>query len=357
VSLAAAVSRSALDVAGRQVGPGQPCFIIAEAGVNHDGELETARRLVQVAAEAGADAVKFQTFSADRTVTRHAPKAGYQLRSTDPSESQVEMLRRLELSADAHRELTAESRRRGILFLSTPFDEQSADFLEGLGVAAFKIPSGELTNLPFLEHVARKGRPMIISTGMATMEETEAAVRAVTEAGNQGVLLLHCVSAYPADPRDANLRAMRTLERAFGVGVGYSDHTPGIEVALAAVALGACVIEKHFTLDRGLPGPDHLASIEPAELRSLVRGVRTVEAALGHGRKEPAACEAEIAAVSRKSIVAARDIPAGALITKDLLTMKCPGTGLAPSMLGRVLGRTASRDIPADTLIAPEMLR
>lgn len=345
-----------LDIAGRKVGHGQPCFLIAEAGVNHNGDLEMARLLVRIAAEAGADAVKFQTFSAERTVTDYAPKAEYQLRSTDPAESQVEMLRRLELSDDAHRELLAESRRLGILFLSTPFDELSADFLETLGLPAFKIPSGEITNLPFLEHVARKGRPMIVSTGMATLAESEAAARAVTRAGNPGLILLHCTSAYPADPKDANLRAMRTMEEALGFATGYSDHTTGIEISLAAAALGACVIEKHFTLDRGLPGPDHAASLSPDELRALVSGVRRVEAALGHGRKEPAACEAEIAIISRKSIVAARVIPAGARITKELVAMKCPGTGFAPSMLDRVLGRSARREIPADAVITPEML-
>ena len=351
------MSPQPVDIAGRKVGPGQLCLIVAEAGVNHNGSLEMARKLVDVAAQARADAVKFQTFKAERIVTADAPKADYQLRTTDAAESQYDMLRSLELSHEAHHELVAHCKKKGILFMSTPFDEESADFLETLGVPAFKIPSGEITNLPFLAHVARKGRPMIISTGMSTLSEVEAAVNTVCQTGNRDLVLLHCLSAYPADPKDANLRAMHTMATAFDVPVGYSDHTLGIEVALAAVALGACVIEKHFTLDRTLPGPDQSASLEPDELRALVGGVRTVEAALGHGRKEPAPCEAETAAVSRKSIVTARDIPAGTIITRSLIVMKCPGIGLPPSMLDQIVGRITTQDIPADTLLTSEMLR
>lgn len=346
----------AIDIADRKVGSGQPCFIVAEAGVNHNGSLETAHRLVDVAVEAGADAVKFQTFKAERVVTLDAPKADYQLQTTGSDESQFAMLRRLELSPEAHRKLMDQCRQQGILFMSTPFDEESADFLADLGVTVFKIPSGEITNLPFLAHVARKGRPMIISTGMSNLGEVETAVRTIEEAGNQDLVLLHCVSNYPADPADVNLRAMHTMATAFNVPVGYSDHTPGIEVAIAAVALGACVIEKHFTLDCMLPGPDHRASLEPNGLAALVRGIRIVEAALGHGRKEPAASEANTAAITRKSLVAARDIPAGTTLTAELIAIKRPGAGLPPAMRPYLIGRTVRMTIPAGALLTLEML-
>lgn len=345
-----------VDIAGRTIGPGHPCLVIAEAGVNHNGSRDMARRLVDVAAHAQADVVKFQTFKAERVVTSDAPKAAYQLRTTDAAESQYDMLRRLELSPEAHHEVAGYCQGKGILFLSSPFDEESADFLETLGVPAFKIPSGEITNLPFLEHAARKGRPIILSTGMSTLDEVGTAVDTIYRTGNRDLVLLHCVSAYPADPHDVNLRAMATMEAAFGIPVGYSDHTLGIEVALAAVALGAPVIEKHFTLDRHLPGPDHCASLEPDELRRLVEGVRTVEAALGHGRKEPVSCEAATALVSRKSLVAARPIRAGTMITRELIVMKCPGSGLPPAMLGRIVGRAATQDIPADALLSLGMV-
>ena len=345
-----------LEIGGRIVGPGQPCFVIGEAGVNHNGNLEIARQLVDVAVQANTDAIKFQTFKAERLVTPNALKADYQKQTTDAAESQYNMLRRLELSQEAHYELITYCQNRGVLFISTPFDEESADFLDELGVAAFKIASGEITNPPFLAHVARKGKPMIVSTGMACLGEVEMAVNAIWKAGNRDLILLHCVSNYPADPADVNLRAMHTLEVAFGMPVGYSDHTLGTEIALAAVALGACVIEKHFTLDRGLPGPDHRASLEPDELRALVRGIRTVEAALGHGRKEPAASEANTATVARKSLVAARDIPAGATLTGELIAIKRPGTGLPPAMRAYLIGRTVRVSIPADTVLALEML-
>ncbi len=346
----------AIHIAGRKVGPGQPCFIIAEAGVNHNGRIELARQLVDAAVEAGADAVKFQTFKAERLVTEEAPKAAYQQKTTGAEESQLEMLQRLELSAEAHRELLGHCRERGALFMSSPFDEQSADFLDGLGVAVFKIPSGELTNLPFLEHVAHKGKPMIVSTGMADLEEVKAAVQAIEAAGNRQAVVLHCLSNYPADPAEANLRAMQAMENALDLPVGYSDHTPGVEVALAAVALGACVIEKHFTLDRSLPGPDHRASLEPGELAVMVQGIRVVEAALGHGRKEPAPSEVNTAAVARKSLVAAQDIPAGTALTSDMIAVKRPGTGLPPSMRDALLGRRTRVAIRLGTLLSLEMV-
>lgn len=346
-----------MEIARRTIGSGSPCFLIGEAGVNHNGNLKMALQLVDVAVTAGVDAVKFQTFSAARVVVRDAPKARYQVEATGSNESQREMLRKLELSPKAHREIQAYCQNRGILFLSTPFDEKSADLLEDLDLPAFKIPSGEITNLPFLAHVARKRKPLIVSTGMSTMEEVATAVDTIRLAGNVAVALLHCVSAYPAQAADANLSAMQTMAKAFDLPIGYSDHTMGTEVALAAVALGACILEKHFTLNRSLSGPDHRASLEPDELSALVRGVRTVESAIGHGRKEPMPVEADVAAVSRKSIVAARDIPAGALVTRELLMMKNPGTGWPPSMLGQVVGRVTTKNIPADTLLTEEMFR
>ncbi|MBI3332856.1 MAG: N-acetylneuraminate synthase [Candidatus Omnitrophica bacterium] len=346
-----------VEIAGRKVGPGHPCFIIAEAGVNHNGDLGVARRLVDAAVQAGADAVKFQSFRADRLATAAAPKARYQLETTRRKESQQEMLRRLELSEEDHRGLLADCRSKGILFLSSPFDEESAEFLARLPVAAFKIPSGEITNLPFLKQVAGYGRPMILSTGMSDLKEVKTAVETIRAVTDGNLLLLHCVSAYPASASDANLRAMETMRRAFGVPVGYSDHTEGISVALAAAALGACVIEKHFTLDRGLPGPDHRASLEPEELAALVRSIRDVEAALGEGGKAPRPCEMETAAVARKSLVAARDIQAGSRLTEESVAAKRPGTGLPPFMRDRVIGRRAARDISEGTLLTLEMLQ
>lgn len=347
---------SEIDIAGRKVGPGHPCFIIAEAGVNHNGSLEMARQLVKVAAQTGADAVKFQTFKAERLVTPDAPKADYQLQMTNATGSQYDMLRRLELSPEVHYELMTYCREKGILFMSTPFDEKSADLLNDLGVPAFKIGSGEVTNWPFLAHVARKGKPIVLSTGMSYLSEVDEAVRVIRDVGCDRLVLLHCVSSYPADPANVNLRAMQTMAMAFGVPVGYSDHTPGVEVALAAVALGACVIEKHFTLDRNLPGPDHRASLEPDELAALVQGVRTVEAALGHGRKEPAASEANTAAVARRSLVAARDIPAGTMLTEEMIAIKRPGVGLPPALRGYLVGRTVRVDIQVGSLITFRML-
>lgn len=344
------------EINGRRIGSGAPCFIIAEAGVNHNGDLELARRLVDAARDAGADAVKFQTFKADKLVTGDAPKAAYQKQNTGTAEAQLQMLRKLELSEAAHRELVVLCAQRGIQFLSTPFEESSADLLAAIGVPAFKLPSGEITNLPLLAHVARMGRPMIVSTGMSYLHEVEAAVRCIRENGDPPVVLLQCVSNYPAAASDVNLRAMDTMARAFELPVGYSDHTEGNEVAFAAVALGACVIEKHLTLDRNLPGPDHKASLEPAEFAAAVRGIRRVEEALGTGRKEPAASEANTAAVARKSIVLACDVKAGGKLTVELVTLRRPGTGLPPAQLPHVIGRRLRRSLAAGALLALEDL-
>ena len=343
-------------IGGRLLGPEQPCFIIAEAGVNHNGDVALAGRLVDAAVEARVDAVKFQTFRAERLASPAAPKAPYQRVRTDAAESQLEMLRRLELSAEAHRRLQAQCRARGILFLSTPFDEESADLLETLDVPAFKIGSGEVTNLPFLQYVARKGRPLLLSTGMSHLAEVAEALQAVRATGNDQVALLHCVSSYPADPAEANLRAMQTMADAWQVPVGFSDHTPGSAVAVAARALGACVIEKHLTLDRTLPGPDHAASLEPTDFAALVRDLRAVEAALGHGRKEPTIREAETAIAARRSLVAARPIPAGTILTEESILIQRPGNGLPPSLRSQFIGRRARRDIPTGALLAWTMV-
>jgi N-acetylneuraminate synthase/N,N'-diacetyllegionaminate synthase len=339
----------------RVVGAGHPAFVIAEAGVNHNGKLHLAFQLVDAAIAARADAVKFQTFIASEVLTAGAAKAEYQKTTTGEQESQLEMVRRLELSFGDFRKLKMYCDDQGITFLSTPFDFKSVDFLEGLGVVAFKISSGDLTNDPLLRHVAAKGRPVILSTGMSDMDEVRDALAVIQAAGNNDVILLQCVTNYPAAAEDINLKAMLSMQKAFDVNVGYSDHTLGIEVALAAVALGACVIEKHFTLDKNFAGPDHRASLEPHEFKAMVDGIRTVEASLGNGQKVPAASEAGNATVARRSIVAARDIKTGTLITSAEIAFKRPGTGLPPRMVDQVVGKTARVDVTAGSLLELEM--
>jgi len=345
-----------IEIPGRKIGPGHPCFIIAEAGVNHNGNLDLALKLVDAASAGGADAVKFQTFMADRLVTKNAPKAGYQMRSIGDVGTQYDMLKRLELTEEDHRALTAHCKSRGVLFLSTPFDEGSCDFLESLGLPAFKLPSGELTNLPFLAHVAGKGKPIILSTGMATLQEVDAAVETLARSGNNQFVLLQCVSEYPADPAEANLRAMASMRSLFGFPVGFSDHTPGIAAAITAAALGACVVEKHFTLDREMPGPDHRASLEPAELAEMVRGIRVAESALGDGEQRPGAGEAATARGVRQRLAAACYISAGTVLGPEHLAAKRPGTGIPPVMRVRLLGRKTKVAIPAGTLFDWGML-
>ena len=345
-----------IEISGRKVGPGNSCFIIAEAGVNHNGSLDLAIKLVDAAVAVGADAVKFQTFKADRLVTKEAPKAGYQIRATGDSGTQFEMLKRLELTEEDHRALISHCDGCGIRFLSTPFEEESADFIQTLGIPAFKLPSGEITNLPFLAHVAGKGKPIILSTGMATLQEVDAAIDAITRAGNKRLVLLQCVSEYPADPVEANLRAMVSMRIAFGFPVGFSDHTPGIAVAIAAAALGACVVEKHFTLDREMPGPDHRASLEPEEFAEMVRGIRIVESALGDGDKRPGAGETANAAAARKSLVAACDIPSGTVLGSEHIAIKRPGTGIPPGKREFLIGRKMKVAVAAGTLFDWELL-
>jgi N,N'-diacetyllegionaminate synthase len=328
-------------------------LIIAEAGVNHNGDLELAKQLIDVAAAAGADLVKFQTFNANRQVTRSAKKADYQTQTTDSTESQHAMLLRLELTEAMHHQLIAHCATRNIGFFSTGFDIESVNLLVSLGQDYFKIPSGEITNLPYLCHIGQLGKAVILSTGMATLGEIEAAIDVLEQAGTprSQLTVLHCTTEYPTPMSEVNLRAMQSIQAAFGVAVGYSDHTQGVEVAIAAVAMGATVIEKHFTLDRTLPGPDHQASLEPAELSAMVAAIRNIEAALGDGIKRLTPSEARNKPVARKSLVANRAIKAGEVFTAENLTAKRPGTGISPMRWDEVIGRVAGRDYSADELI------
>lgn len=337
--------------------PSGRVFVIAEAGVNHNGDLELARRMVSVAKDAGADAIKFQSFRADALVVKDAPKAEYQKETTGTAESQHQMLRKLELSADAHRELVRECRAQKIEFMSTPFDESSADLLEKLGVVRFKIPSGEITNLLLLRHVARKMKPVILSTGMSAIEDVDAAMRVLKSNGAKDITLLHCISDYPTQPRDANLRVMETLSARFKVPVGFSDHTPGTAVAIAAAARGAAVIEKHFTTDRGLAGPDHRASLEPGELGSMIRAIREVEVAIGDGKKRMTKSEEATQRIARKSLVAAEDLPAGTVLEERHLRAKRPASGISPMQLATVVGRKLRSAVGRDTLLQKKHLK
>jgi N,N'-diacetyllegionaminate synthase len=328
-------------------------LIIAEAGVNHNGDIVLAKKLIDAAAEAGADLVKFQTFNANRQVTRSAKKADYQTQVADNNESQHEMLRRLELSAVMHEELIEYCAARNIGFFSTGFDIESIDLLVSLGQNRFKIPSGEITNLLYLRRIGQLGKPVIISTGMATLGEIEAAMDELEQAGTPraSITVLHCTTEYPTPMAEVNLLAMQNIHAAFGVAVGYSDHTPGIEVAIAAVALGALVIEKHFTLDRNLPGPDHKASLEPEELKAMVAAIRNIERALGDGVKRLTASETKNKPLARKSLVASRAINAGETFSAENVVAKRPGTGISPMRWDEVMGRKAPRDFEADDLI------
>jgi len=340
----------------RLIGSNQPCFIIAEAGVNHNGRLDLALQLVDAAAEAGADAVKFQTWITHELVAFSAETADYQRRNTGRDESQFEMLKRLELAQESFSELKSYAEKRKILFLSTPDEERSAEFLAKLGVELLKIGSAELTNLPFLEHVAKMNKAIILSTGMGWLSEVEAAVRTIRDAGCKELVLLQCVSEYPADPATSNLRAMETMRRAFQIPVGFSDHTMGLHTSAAAVALGACVIEKHMTLDQKLEGPDHCASLDPQQFRELVKVVRETEASLGNGVKQPTDAEVKTRQIVRKVAVAARDLPAGhSLRPHDLRWKRSRGT-VSPSQIESVVGRNLTRALSVDESISPSDL-
>lgn len=329
-------------------------IIIAEAGVNHNGSLENARKLVDAAVTAGADYVKFQTFKADKIASKEAGKAAYQQKSTGTNETQLDMLRKLELSEAAHLELIDYCKTKGIQFLSTPFDLDSIDLLRGLGITLGKIPSGEITNLPYLRKMAAAFPQLIMSTGMAEMAEVKAALDALTKTGvsKDRITILHCNTEYPTPMEDVNLRAMLTIKEEMGVEIGYSDHTLGIEVPVAAVALGATVIEKHFTLDKNMEGPDHRASLEPGELRDMVKAIRNIDKALGNDLKTPSASESHNIKIVRKSIVAKKPILKGERFAEENLTVKRPGTGISPMEWDNVIGQVAKRDFQTDEIIS-----
>jgi len=329
-------------------------IIIAEAGVNHNGDIQQAKRLIDAAAYAGADYVKFQTFKAAKLVTKSANKADYQNNNTGDGDSQYEMLKKLELSEDVHQELIDYCNSKAIQFLSTGFDLESLDFLDGLGINLFKIPSGEITNLPYLRKIASFGKRVVMSTGMATMQEVKDAFKVLTEEGlsNDDTIIVHCNTEYPTPMEDVNLRAMHAIGKELDVNIGYSDHTLGIEVPIAAVALGAQVIEKHFTLDRNLPGPDHRASLEPEELKDMITAIRNIEKALsGSGKKEPSDSELKNKAVARKSIIATKVIKKGEEFNETNLGIKRPGTGISPMQWDAILGKKAIRDFEEEELI------
>ena len=342
-------------IGSKTIGEEEPVFIIAEAGVNHNGEISLAKQLVDVAYDAGVDAVKFQTFKTENVITRTAKMADYQKKQVHDADSQFEMAKKLELDYGDFVELKEYCDNKGILFLSTPHSPDAVDFLEAL-VPAYKIGSGDLTNLPFLEQIARFDKPIILSTGMATMNEVTDAVDAIVHAGNDKIVLLHCVTSYPADLEDVNLKAIDTLRRTFSLPVGYSDHTLGPTATIAAVSLGACVIEKHFTLSKDLAGPDHKASLEPVELDKLVKTIRALEKALGDGVKKPTPTERAIMEVVRKSIVAKVSIPKGTGITEEMIAIKRPGHGIAPKFWSEVVGKKAAVDIEEDTVLTTSMI-
>ncbi len=326
-------------------------YIIAESGVNHNGNLELAKKLVDVAAEAGANAVKFQTFVPENLVSKYAEKADYQKETTDKEESQLEMLRKVMLKKEWHQILIDYAKEKGIQFISTPFDLESIDFLATLDLPLYKIPSGEITNLPYLEKIGKLGKPVILSTGMSDMDEVRTAVGILKNNGCPKVSVLHCNTQYPTPYYDVNLRVMDSLREELKIEVGYSDHTLGIEVPIAAVAMGATIIEKHFTLDKTMEGPDHKASLEPNELKAMVRGIRNIEKAIGNGDKRVTESESANKAVARKSIVAKRAINKGESFTADNITVKRPGTGISPMNWYEVIGKTAIHDFKEDELI------
>jgi len=328
-------------------------FIIAEAGVNHNGSINLAKKLIDAAVEAKASAVKFQTFKTELCITKNALKADYQKQTTSSEESQFEMIKKLELDVAAHRELMAYCQDKNIMFLSTPFDHDSIELLNELGLEIFKIPSGEITNLPYLRHIGRLNKKIILSTGMANLGEVEAAINVLIEAGSQreNITVLHANTEYPTPMQDVNLKAMQTLGQAFDLAYGYSDHTNGIEVPIAAVAMGASVIEKHFTLDKTMEGPDHKASLEPHELTAMVQAIRNIEQALGSPVKQPSPSEAKNKPIARKSLVAKAVIKQGETFTEQNLTIKRPGTGINPMRWDEVLGTVANRDYTEDELI------
>jgi N-acetylneuraminate synthase/N,N'-diacetyllegionaminate synthase len=337
-----------------RIGYGNPCFVIAEAGVNHNGDLNLAKKLIEVAAEAGADYVKFQTFKAEKSISKSAKKAEYQAVNTNScDDKQLDMVKKFELTKEQHQILINYCSEKNIGFLSTPFDLESVDLLDELGVTYFKIPSGDITNLPLLRKIASKSKPAFLSTGMANLGEIEAALEILENAGlkRSSITILHCNTQYPTPIEDVNLRAMNTIAQAFGLKVGYSDHTLGIEAPIAAVALGASVIEKHFTLDRNLPGPDHKASLEPEELKAMVQGIRNIEKTLGSPIKKPSPSEKPNIAVVRKSIHLAKSLNEGDVLELQDIIMLRPGDGISPMMLEQVIGLSLKKDLPEGQML------
>ena len=340
-----------IKIGDRTIGPNAPCFVIAEAGVNHNGSVEMAEQLIVEAKRAGADCVKFQTFKAEQVITQDAPKADYQLKTTDPAESQIDMLRKLELNFDAYKTLIELCAKEDIVFFSTPYNRDDVDFLDELGAPAFKMASIHVAEPAFLRYAASKGKPLIVSTGMATLAEVDEAVRTLREAGNEQFVLLQCTTNYPSRPEDANLLTIPTMRDAFDALVGYSDHTQSETACLVSIGLGACVIEKHFSLDKSLPGPDQSSSADPAEFAQLMVHIREAEAVLGSPQKGPMAVERVNARGMRRSIVAKQDIAAGATLTEEMLAFKRPGTGLRPALLDEIVGKRTRRALPGDTLL------
>lgn len=334
----------------------KPCFIIAEAGVNHNGDLKLAYRMIDAAKSAGADAVKFQTFITENVVTKTAEKADYQKKVLGRDGSQYEMIKSLELSHADFQKLSEYAHEKKILFLSSPFDFSSVDFLDQTGVSLFKIPSGEITNIPFIKHIASKKRPVILSTGMATLGEIERAVNVLKNSGIADISLLHCVTSYPAKATDLNLEVIRTLQCTFRLPVGFSDHSIGKTASIAAVAMGAVIIEKHFTLDKSLPGPDHSASASVDELTSLISEIRVLESAIGDGIKRLSPEEEKIKQIARRSLVAGTDIEKGSWLSSDLIAIKRPGTGIAPIFYETIRDRRVKKDIKKDTVITWDMI-
>lgn len=328
-------------------------FIIAEAGVNHNGSIKLAKKLIDVAVESGADAVKFQTFKTENLVSKTAKKADYQKKTTDALESQFDMIKKLELDVNTHKELLVYCQEKGIMFLSTPFDHDSINLLSDLGLQIFKIPSGEITNLPYLRHIGSLGKKVVLSTGMSTLQEVENALTVLIGAGTEkeNITTLHANTMYPTPMEDVNLNAMLTIQKELDIAVGYSDHTIGIEVDIAAVAMGASIIEKHFTLDQAMNGPDHKTSLEPKELKAMVLAIRNIEIALGGDKKKPSPSESVNINVVRKSIVANQDIKKGDLLTEKNITVKRPGNGINPMKWDEVIGSIALKNYNADELI------
>lgn len=346
---------SKISIGNRGIGLDQPCFIIAEAGVNHNGDLKTAKRMIDCAVYAGADAIKFQTFKADRLVTKDANKADYQ-KKCPGSRTQYEMLKKLELPDQDFISLSEYAIKKGIIFLSTPFDKESVDLLEKIKVPAYKISSGDLTNHPLLHDIASRNKPIILSTGMATIAEIGESLSVLKKSGAQDIILLHCTTEYPVNFEEVNLRAINTIQCAFKHLTGFSDHTTGITTSIAAFALGACLIEKHFTLDKKMDGPDHKASLDPNELKELVASIRDLEKALGTGIKEPSPCEEKNIPFARKSIVAKQNLKRGTVLNASMLDLKRPGTGLEPKYLNMVIGKQLKNDLAKDEIIIWEYL-